>query len=411
MAWKVRDRVRACAFVFVVLLCNPLFAAQGGSTDYPELGREVVEIVREHFLDVERAEAWATRHADYAGDVRDGATFATRTSDALSRLETSHTDYYPRGSATYWGLLAIFAESLGVEEVTYESIGVDVNDRGFVRRVLAGGPAERAGMLRGDRIVVVDGQPYEPVGTFEGRAETPVVLTIERVADGKTQQISVVPRRISPMQEWLTAQDEGARVLTRDGVDVAYVPLLWCVGEEVANRMSEWIAERFRDAHALILDFRDGWGGCNSDFLNYFNTAPPVLTLIDREGEERSYDPQWRKPLFVLVNGGTRSGKEVVAHALQRHGRARLVGERTAGFVVGGRPFLLSDRSLLYVAVMDALVDGERLEGVGVAPDVVVPDRLEYAAGTDAQLERAVALAVKQAREPTADPADQAAER
>ena len=78
-----------------------------------------------------------------------------------------------------------------------------------------------------------------------------------------------------------------------------------------------------------------------------------------------------------------------------------LVGERTAGFVVGGRPFLLSDGSLLYLAVMDVEVNGQRLEGVGVAPDVEVPDQLDLAAGADPQLERAVDLAVEQCRAAT----------
>jgi carboxyl-terminal processing protease len=165
--------------------------------------------------------------------------------------------------------------------------------------------------------------------------------------------------------------------------------------------MHELIADRFAAADAMILDFRDGWGGCNPDFLNYFNTVPPVLALIDREGNRRVSDPQWRKPLYILINGGTRSGKEVVAHAVQREMLGLLVGVRTAGFVVGGQPFLLSDGSLLYLAVMDAEVDGERLEGVGVAPDVEVADQLDFAQGADPQLERAVELAVEQCRAAT----------
>jgi carboxyl-terminal processing protease len=53
---------------------------------------------------------------------------------------------------------------------------------------------------------------------------------------------------------------------------------------------------------------------------------------------------------------------------------------------------------VLYLAVKDVLVDGERLEGVGVSPDIAVPDRLEYAAGADPQLERAIDEAVVRLR-------------
>ena len=54
--------------------------------------------------------------------------------------------------------------------------------------------------------------------------------------------------------------------------------------------------------------------------------------------------------------------------------------------------FLLPDQSLLYLAVEDALVDGERLEGRGVKPDVEVADTLPFANGADPQLEKAIEL-------------------
>jgi carboxyl-terminal processing protease len=69
------------------------------------------------------------------------------------------------------------------------------------------------------------------------------------------------------------------------------------------------------------------------------------------------------------------------------------VGERTAGAVVGGRLFKLADDAIMYLAVSDVRVDGARLEGVGVEPDVAVADDLPFADGRDPQLEKAVDLA------------------
>jgi carboxyl-terminal processing protease len=63
--------------------------------------------------------------------------------------------------------------------------------------------------------------------------------------------------------------------------------------------------------------------------------------------------------------------------------------------VTGGAACLLGDDSLLYLAVADVTVDGERLEGVGVTPDVVVESGLEWAGGADPQLEAAIDLAVR----------------
>ena len=346
----------------VVSLTGPLLAAD----DYSALGTEIVEIVSEDFLDAERAAEWASLHTGYAEDVGSREVFVSRTNEALSRLDTSHTRYYPRGSAGYWGLLAIFGDSLGVGRVEYEGIGADIDDRGFARRVLAGGPAERSGLLRGDRILRVDDEPFTPIGTFQGKADSTVLLAVRRHAEEAPLEFTATVRRIHPLDEWKEAQKDGARVIPHKGLQIAYAPVLWCVGEDVEAWLREQFAVGFRDADAVVLDFRDGWGGCNPDFLDFFNSSSPVLSLIDRAGQVRTFDPHWRKPLVILINGRTRSGKEVVAYGVRRGQLGTLVGQKTAGFVVGGRPYLLSDGSVLYLAVMDARVDGERLEGVGV---------------------------------------------
>jgi carboxyl-terminal processing protease len=67
-----------------------------------------------------------------------------------------------------------------------------------------------------------------------------------------------------------------------------------------------------------------------------------------------------------------------------------VVGTRTSGAVLGARAFPIGGRGLLYLAVVDIHVDGERLEGHGVEPDVQVPFAIPWAAGADPQLEAAV---------------------
>ena len=79
-----------------------------------------------------------------------------------------------------------------------------------------------------------------------------------------------------------------------------------------------------------------------------------------------------------------------MTYGLKRQG-VRVVGARTAGALLAGRGFLLRDGSLLVLAVADVRVEGERLEGRGVVPDLAVPFRLPYAAGHDPQLEAALA--------------------
>ncbi len=354
---------------------------------------EVIRLVLVNFHDPRAAAAWAARNRGYAAAVRSDAEFADLTQRALSQLQTSHTSYYGPRDRDYNGILAIYGAMMHAGDGTYVSCGVDVNRDGFLRVVFAGGAGAAAGLKRGDRIVSADGKPFDPIGPFAAKARTPVYLTVERTQGRERLTIPVRPRLIAPRREWMEALNKGARLIARNGKIIAYVPMFACAGEEYEIALRQQLSTRLAAADSLIIDFRDGWGGCNPDFVNLFNPVPPILTSIGRDGKAVPFDYQWRKPLFLLINGGSRSGKELVAYSIKNHRLGTLVGRRTAGAVVAGRGFMLSDRSVLLLAVADVRVDGERLEGRGVEPDVEVPDGLPYAGGADPQLDRAVELA------------------
>jgi carboxyl-terminal processing protease len=92
----------------------------------------------------------------------------------------------------------------------------------------------------------------------------------------------------------------------------------------------------------------------------------------------------------MLINGGTRSGKEILAYGFKKYALGEVIGTPTAKAVLAATAFLMSDGSLLLLAVSDVRVDGERLEGAGVTPTIDVPFDPTYAAGKDPQLDRAV---------------------
>ena len=65
------------------------------------------------------------------------------------------------------------------------------------------------------------------------------------------------------------------------------------------------------------------------------------------------------------------------------------LGEQTAGYVSGGSWERISDESMLYYCACMLLIDGKRLEGIGVEPDIKVLFDIRFAGGRDVQLERA----------------------
>jgi len=359
---------------------------------FAALGEEIVELVRTQFFDAARGAAWAAANSGYAREIGDAAAFARETNARLDRLAASHTRYYTADEPGYAEIVSIF-EAVAPHPVAVDSLGaglVAIQGQWFVSRIFAGGAAERAGLLRGDRIAALDGAPFDPVGSTRGKAGTRVVLEVERRREAPLLKVALTPVRVDPKIEWLAALETGTTIFERSGKKIGYLPVWSCAGETVQAEIEEQVNGALAAAEALVLDFRGGWGGCNPQLVQLFVPAPPALEMIDRDGARRRFPSAWEKPLVVLIDSGSRSGKEVVARALQRLGRATLVGERTAGAVLAGRFLPLADGSVLYLAVNDILVDGERLEGVGVAPDLQVPSQLPYAEGRDPQLEAAL---------------------
>jgi carboxyl-terminal processing protease len=378
-----------------LLLAVLLGATAPPTPPYPALGQEIEGIVGRDFYDPERAARWVRENAGYAEGIMDAAAFRRETRRRLALLGASHTEYYALDDPGRWDLASLF-ESYLQQPTRTESLGlglVEREDGWFVARVFAGGPAEAAGVRRGDRIVTADSAPFHPKRSFSGKSGRPVTLEIQSRRGGPTRTVSVVPRLVDSKEEWLETQRAGTRIVEHQGRRIAYAPLWSCAGEQFRDALAEALAGDLAQAEALVIDFRGGWGGCSPDFVNLFNPMVSELVRIDREGVRSPFAGSWRKPLVVLIDGGSRSGKEVVARAIQRHRLGTLVGERTAGAVLAGRPYLLADGSLLFLAVHDIVAEGERLEGVGVKPDVEVVSDLLYTEGRDPQLERALEVA------------------
>ena len=247
-------------------------------------------------------------------------------------------------------------------------------------RPLPGTPAERAGLLKNDRIVKIDEEATlnmpldEAVKRLRGTPGSDVDVWIRREGPGGFQK----PKKIKLTRAIIHLDSVESRMLAGG---IGYVKISSFQGNTHED-MERSLAELHRQPmKGLILDLRDNPGGLLEQAVRIadaFLTTGTIVTtssndpsqrdekFATREGTEPNY------PMVVLVNGGSASASEIVAGALQNHDRALIVGQKTFG---KGSVQLLydfpDDGSALKLTIAQYLTPGDvSIQGVGIVPDI-----------------------------------------
>src|SRR4051794_20602053 len=416
-AWPRRDVLRLSTLAAAYALAPGIVRAEqqeaAGQASAPALTadagtfEDVWQTVRDRFYDPRMHgldwPAVRERYRPEAARAASAEALAGVINGMLSELQASHTHYYTSDEPAYYQLADIFAGALrrrGLERsfpggrISYPGIGVlsrmDAEGGSMVTGVINGTPAQQAGLFAGDRIIQADDAPFAPVRLFRDKIGKPVVLAVQRA--GAMMRIPVTPVDIEPNKMFLDGMIASARVVQANGRRIGYVHVWSYAGYAYQRALERLLAEgALKDADALIWDLRDGWGGAVPEYLDLFNTRAPTMQVIDRNGAEGFENMKWRKPVAMLINGGTRSGKEILAYGFKKYRLGEVIGTQTEGAVLAATAFLIGG-GLLLLAVEDVRVDGEQLEGVGVMPTLEVPSSRSSAPRIDAQLDRAVAV-------------------
>ncbi|HEY9869475.1 MAG TPA: S41 family peptidase [Candidatus Obscuribacterales bacterium] len=338
-------------------------------------------IVRKHFVDARVASTtWpeaVKAHRRNIVSSRNLAQLADRMNALIKTLNMSHCQFLTPNDETYYFLRSLFGQSgkRRAPPVVFSGAimgGVNCGQR-QVRYVLDGSPGALAGLQPGDVVLAVDGKPFIGQLSFAGTAGRSVRLRVLR--DHQPLELTLKPVLKDLYSAYVEAIEKSARLIrTADGT-LGYVHL-WTGGQRAHDAFEDLLGGKLNATAGLILDLRDGYGANFFDDLDYFYRPPnayPATTTTTRSGKKRTAILYYDKPVVALINGGVRSGKELLAFSFKRSGRAKLVGERTAGAVVGGRLFAVDQRTALYLAVAAGDVGGVVLEGKGVEPDIVVP--------------------------------------
>ena len=337
-------------------------------------------------------QAWDIVHTRYVDQpVDDTALMRGSIRGMLEALGDEHTSYmdpdqYQQANTELSG--------------EYEGIGAWVDTGGEYLTIVApmpGSPAEEAGVEAGDIVVGVDGEdvtgidPSLVVQRILGPKGTAVRLTLQREGTPDPFEVSVVRGSI------LVPSVESEML---DG-DVAYVQLL-TFGEETTDDLRAALRTLMAEnPRGLVLDLRGNGGGYLDtavEVTSEFLAEGVVLTERFGNGEAEVYRARagglaTEIPMVVLIDAGSASASEIVAGALQDHGRAILVGETTYGKgSVQDWITLSGDGGAVRVTVARWYTPSDRqINEAGLQPDLeVLITEEDVAADRDPQLDRAV---------------------
>lgn len=388
-------------------------ARNGLEFDPVEVLDEVAALVADHFYDPKlNQKDWAERVAEvrnHIADVDDLDSFSNQVNQLLAGLDASHTFYFSKHDPKRYQLLGVFGalfEDRGAPFFQYEGIGVEtklIDGRYVIQSVYDGTPAKQAGLRFGDVVLSVNGMPYHPIRSFVGKSKSAsrpnskCVMEIERCGDVLTVQ--VVPTVFDGRNMFESALEASINVVEREGAMIGYVHVWSYAGRKYHDLVEQALLfGKLSQCDGVVIDLRDGWGGASLDYLSLFQEPIAKVGSVDRNGNKMSFSGRWEKPVALLTNQRSTSGKELLVYGFKKLGLGTVVGEPTAGAVLAGRCFLLSNDDVLYLAVRDVLVDGKRLEGKGVQPDRLVPRpfKLENSNAEDPQLEAAIREMVRQ---------------
>ena len=283
---------------------------------------------------------------------------------------------------------------------SFEGIGATVSKESGQLTVVSpikGSPAEQAGIKAGDVILEIDGEPTndltvtEAVMKIRGPKETTVTLLIQHEGESTPVEMQIVRAEITePSVDYKSLPN-----------DIGYIQIAYFADHTVSEFQTALNDAIINGSKGLILDLRGNPGGyleVVADIADEFLDGGVILyeatdsLEIIRDWTASSGGLAVDIPLAVLVDNSSASGSEVLAGALQDHGRAVIIGTQTFGKGSVDSTYELQDGSALYLTTGRWLTpDKHAIEGVGITPDFVVEQSDEdTASGVDTQLNFAI---------------------
>lgn len=293
----------------------------------------------------------------------------------------------------------------------FEGVGMEIgikDDTITVVAPLKGSPAQRTGVLAGDKIIAIDGQSTlnmsvdKAVKLIRGKVGTKVKITIVR--EGKKETLEFVIMREVIYTPTVDTEIKGGQIADgkmRDGVFIIKLYNFYSTSPDLFRKALREFIESGSDK--LILDLRGNPGGYLEvavDMASWFLPLGKVVVSEDfgknapsQIYRSKGYDIFNKNlKMAILVNGGSASASEILAGALREHGIAKLVGTKTFGKgSVQEVVKITTDTSLKVTIARWFTPLGNSISENGLTPDIDVPmTQEEFAKGKDIQTDKAI---------------------
>ncbi|NRF72215.1 S41 family peptidase [Aquincola sp. S2] len=292
----------------------------------------------------------------------------------------------------------------------FGGLGLQVESSGGAVRIVSlipDSPAARANMLApGDLIVRVDSEPLsgmplsDAIARMRGRPGTPVSITVQRSAHDP--EITVALKRDTIRRQLLRTSMEGDVLVLR----------LAGFGPSVAAALEQAITQAAAVARpkAVVLDLRSNPGGLLIEAVKVADTFMNGGEIVSLRRQESTRSRSWQAdpaellpglPMVVLIDRRSASASELVADALQHHGRATVMGQRSfgKGSVQTTLPLGQDGGAIKLTTANYYGPSGQTVQRIGVAPDIeLVADKLRGSSDDTARPADAVATRKARAR-------------
>jgi carboxyl-terminal processing protease len=265
---------------------------------------------------------------------------------------------------------------------SFGGLGIEITLRDGILTVVSpieDTPAYRAGVKAGDQILKIDGQLtkdmtlVEAVKKMRGPEGSKITLSIRREG---------VPRLLefSLNREIIKIQSVKARMLEKGYAYIRLTQFQDRTGADLENALNRLTKEDGK-LEGLVLDLRNNPGGLLSQAVKVADTFLDSGMIVYTEGR---LDNQKQKyfahpggyadlPMIVLVNGGSASASEIVAGAIQDHGRGVILGTQTFG--KGSVQTILpleNGAALRLTTAMYFTPNGRSIQVTGIGPDITL---------------------------------------